>query len=180
MALSTNSILSLTMLTICLLMQNGFGLPVSSQLERHEQVPSQSVSHHNRVKRCSCSNWLDKECIYFCHLDIIWVTTPNKVIPYGLGSPLSRRRRSTGRCECAHPADRTCTGFCHNSSENTSVMLAAPSDETPDRTISDPVSTSDNLLTSLRNNVISNMAVAEQAAHFMSKKALRSNRLNIR
>lgn len=29
-----------------------------------------------RTKRCSCNSWLDKECIYFCHLDIIWVNTP--------------------------------------------------------------------------------------------------------
>lgn len=29
-----------------------------------------------RSKRCSCNSWLDKECIYFCHLDIIWVNTP--------------------------------------------------------------------------------------------------------
>uniref|UniRef100_A0A4W5PMM8 Endothelin 2 n=1 Tax=Hucho hucho TaxID=62062 RepID=A0A4W5PMM8_9TELE len=92
----------------------GFGLPVSSQLKLPAQSQSQNSTHHTRVKRCSCSNWLDNECIYFCHLDIIWVNTPNKVIPYGLGSPLSRRRRSPGRCECAHPADRTCSGFCHN------------------------------------------------------------------
>uniref|UniRef100_A0A671KBC5 Endothelin 2 n=1 Tax=Sinocyclocheilus anshuiensis TaxID=1608454 RepID=A0A671KBC5_9TELE len=56
-----------------------------------------------RTKRCSCSSWSDNECIYFCHLDIIWVNTPNKIAPFGLGSPLSRRRRSTGRCECVSP-----------------------------------------------------------------------------
>ena len=31
---------------------------------------------HLRTRRCSCSSWLDKECVYFCHLDIIWVNTP--------------------------------------------------------------------------------------------------------
>ncbi|MBV96475.1 Endothelin-2, partial [Eschrichtius robustus] len=31
---------------------------------------------HLRPRRCSCSSWLDKECVYFCHLDIIWVNTP--------------------------------------------------------------------------------------------------------
>uniref|UniRef100_A0A4W4FZB8 Endothelin-like toxin domain-containing protein n=1 Tax=Electrophorus electricus TaxID=8005 RepID=A0A4W4FZB8_ELEEL len=66
-----------------------------------------------RTKRCSCSNWMDKECIYFCHLDIIWVNTPSKIVPYGLGSPLSRRRRSTGRCVCDNPGDLTCSTFCH-------------------------------------------------------------------
>lgn len=31
---------------------------------------------HVRTKRCSCASFLDKECVYFCHLDIIWVNTP--------------------------------------------------------------------------------------------------------
>lgn len=31
---------------------------------------------HVRNKRCSCATFLDKECVYFCHLDIIWVNTP--------------------------------------------------------------------------------------------------------
>lgn len=30
---------------------------------------------HLRFRRCSCNSWLDKECVYFCHLDIIWVNT---------------------------------------------------------------------------------------------------------
>uniref|UniRef100_A0AAY4BK20 Endothelin-like toxin domain-containing protein n=1 Tax=Denticeps clupeoides TaxID=299321 RepID=A0AAY4BK20_9TELE len=72
------------------------------------------VSGHVRTKRCSCSNGLDEECYYFCHLDIIWVNTPGKTTPYGLGSPLSRRRRSAGRCACSSPEDRTCLGFCHH------------------------------------------------------------------
>lgn len=43
------------------------------------QPPLQShlgAAAHLRAKRCSCNSWLDKECIYFCHLDIIWVNTP--------------------------------------------------------------------------------------------------------
>lgn len=32
--------------------------------------------HHLRTRRCSCATFLDKECVYFCHLDIIWVNTP--------------------------------------------------------------------------------------------------------
>lgn len=48
----------------------GCGLPLSEQ-------PAQAPHpHHIRTKRCSCNNWDDKECIYFCHLDIIWVNTP--------------------------------------------------------------------------------------------------------
>ncbi|KFW94347.1 Endothelin-2, partial [Phalacrocorax carbo] len=49
---------------------------------------------------CSCNSWLDKECIYFCHLDIIWVNTPG------------RRKRSLSRCECSHSRDNICATFC--------------------------------------------------------------------
>ncbi|RXN02312.1 transcription factor HIVEP3-like protein [Labeo rohita] len=83
-----------------------FGYPLSEQSEASSNPPA--------PKRCSCSSWEDNECIYFCHLDILWVNTPNKIAPFGLGSPLSRRQRSTGRCECANPADRTCSSFCHS------------------------------------------------------------------
>lgn len=44
-----------------------------------------------RSKRCSCSSLMDKECVYFCHLDIIWVNTPEWVSrghPYSRLSPL--------------------------------------------------------------------------------------------
>uniref|UniRef100_A0A672YCQ4 Endothelin 2 n=1 Tax=Sphaeramia orbicularis TaxID=375764 RepID=A0A672YCQ4_9TELE len=94
----------------------GCGFPLSEQGE----LPVQA-RHPPRVrtKRCSCNSWDDKECIYFCHLDIIWVNTPSKLLPYGLGSPLSRRRRrSADRCECTNPADKTCSGFCHKSSDH--------------------------------------------------------------
>uniref|UniRef100_A0A3B3SVM1 Endothelin 2 n=1 Tax=Paramormyrops kingsleyae TaxID=1676925 RepID=A0A3B3SVM1_9TELE len=78
-------------------------------------VHGHPAPHRVRAKRCSCSNWLDMECIYFCHLDIIWVNTPSKTIPYGMGSPLSRRRRSAGRCECVDSADQACAAFCYQS-----------------------------------------------------------------
>lgn len=42
-----------------------------------QPVPSPGArGSHLRSRRCSCSSWLDKECVYFCHLDIIWVNTP--------------------------------------------------------------------------------------------------------
>uniref|UniRef100_A0A8C8C8R0 Endothelin-like toxin domain-containing protein n=1 Tax=Oncorhynchus tshawytscha TaxID=74940 RepID=A0A8C8C8R0_ONCTS len=84
-------------------------------------IPSQPKSsdlappHRVRIKRCACNNQLDSECHYFCHLDIIWVNTPSKTTVYGLGSPLSRRRRSAGRCVCADSDDHTCTSFCQDS-----------------------------------------------------------------
>uniref|UniRef100_A0A3B5ATR5 Endothelin-like toxin domain-containing protein n=1 Tax=Stegastes partitus TaxID=144197 RepID=A0A3B5ATR5_9TELE len=65
-----------------------------SGLEASDGVPVHKV----RTKRCACSNLLDSECHYFCHLDIIWVNTPSKTTVYGLGGALSRRRRSTDRC----------------------------------------------------------------------------------
>nr|XP_032829656.1 endothelin-3-like [Petromyzon marinus] len=45
-----------------------------------------------RTKRCSCATFLDRECIYYCHLDIIWVNSPEKTVPYGVGSRGRSRR----------------------------------------------------------------------------------------
>ncbi|MEE6522850.1 hypothetical protein FKM82_021488 [Ascaphus truei] len=78
-----------------------------------ESPPTPSLNLHARTKRCSCNNWLDKECIYFCHLDIIWVNTAGQTLPYGLGSPPKRRKRSLSRCECADFSDRSCATMCH-------------------------------------------------------------------
>ncbi|XP_029929302.1 endothelin-2 [Myripristis murdjan] len=96
-------------------MQDGLSLPLVKQLEAEasDLVPT----HRVRTKRCACSNQLDSECHYFCHLDIIWVNTPSKTTVYGLGSALSRRRRAASRCSCASPDDHTCASFCHNSLE---------------------------------------------------------------
>uniref|UniRef100_A0A8B9J2K2 Endothelin 2 n=1 Tax=Amazona collaria TaxID=241587 RepID=A0A8B9J2K2_9PSIT len=82
-------------LALCALLEDGMGHP-----------PLESpLAVHPRTKRCSCNSWLDKECIYFCHLDIIWVNTPGHTAPYGLGSPPKRRKRSLSRCECSHSRD---------------------------------------------------------------------------
>ncbi|KAM9737438.1 endothelin-2 [Menidia menidia] len=116
----------ITLFIICMTMQDGCGLPLSDRQDLPLQAPH---SGHIRTKRCSCSSWEDKECIYFCHLDIIWVNTPSKLIPYGMGSPLSRRRRSTKRCECLNPADKSCLGFCHQSSEDTQQDTLRPLNE---------------------------------------------------
>ncbi|XP_071381585.1 endothelin-2 [Centroberyx affinis] len=96
-------------------MQDGLGLPLMKQLETEasDLVPT----HRVRTKRCACSNQLDSECHYFCHLDIIWVNTPSKTTVYGLGSALSRRRRAAGRCVCANPDDQACASFCLYSHE---------------------------------------------------------------
>ncbi|KAM8790411.1 endothelin-1 [Rhynchonycteris naso] len=87
-----------------------------------------SSSTHRRPKRCSCSTLMDKECVYFCHLDIIWVNTPGHIVPYGLGSP-SRSKRSLrdlfpteatdqgNRCQCASQKDKKCWNFCQAGKE---------------------------------------------------------------
>ncbi|KAM8734594.1 endothelin-2 [Acanthopagrus latus] len=102
----------LFLITLWATMQEGFGLPV---LKQQEVEAADSVPQRARTKRCACSSILDSECHYFCHLDIIWVNTPSKTTVYGLGSALSRRRRSTCRCTCANPDDQTCASFCRQS-----------------------------------------------------------------
>ncbi|TRY98114.1 hypothetical protein DNTS_028476 [Danionella cerebrum] len=64
---------------------------------------------HHRERRCSCENLKDKECVYFCHIGIVWVDTPSQVIPYGLGS---RLKRNANRCICANNRDTKCLRFC--------------------------------------------------------------------
>ncbi|XP_029976603.1 endothelin-2 [Salarias fasciatus] len=140
-------------ITIIVILREGCGLPVSERAELPAQTQTQHP-HRVRTKRCSCNNWEDKECIYFCHLDIIWVNTPNKLLPYGLGSPLSRRRRSADRCECLDPSDDACRGFCGKSS----------SDGRPDTvsTVEGSAGTNRNkLLASLRSVVKTNTVTAK-------------------
>ncbi|XP_077209331.1 endothelin-1 [Paroedura picta] len=94
-----------------------------AQLSASEKLPSSAPWLLRRSKRCSCSSLEDKECVYFCHLDIIWINTPERVVPYGLGGP-SRTRRSLedftsagpketrDRCQCANLKDKKCRNFC--------------------------------------------------------------------
>ncbi|KAM8841500.1 endothelin-2 [Spinachia spinachia] len=144
---------TLTLFFLCMALQESCGLPLSDGAELPAQAPHQ---HRVRTKRCSCNSWDDKECIYFCHLDIIWVNTPSKLLPYGLGSPPSRRRRrSAERCECLRPADKTCSGFCHESSKNPRTNASGPSVESasPNR---------NKLVESFRSVVKSNIAIAKE------------------
>ncbi|XP_004074172.1 endothelin-1 [Oryzias latipes] len=88
------------------------------------QTPSAagiSAQLHVRHKRCSCATFLDKECVYFCHLDIIWVNTPERVVSYGLGNaprakralPDSMATSIQPRCLCVREDDSSCANFCH-------------------------------------------------------------------
>ncbi|XP_015987172.2 endothelin-3 [Rousettus aegyptiacus] len=80
-----------------------------------------------RARRCTCFTYKDKECVYYCHLDIIWINTPERTVPYGLsnhgGRPRARRAAGPGpqrpqppdwapRCACADSSDRACVRFC--------------------------------------------------------------------
>ncbi|XP_030074479.1 endothelin-2 [Microcaecilia unicolor] len=108
MAQRPASVLSLA-LCLCILLQEGEGAAALDP-----RLAAGSDGHPARSKRCSCNSWLDKECIYFCHLDIIWINTPGQTIPYGLGNPPKRRKRSLGRCECSNFKDGSCTTFCQS------------------------------------------------------------------
>ncbi|XP_028303463.1 endothelin-3 [Gouania willdenowi] len=67
-----------------------------------------------RARRCTCYTYTDKECVYYCHLDIIWINTPEHIVPYGLSGSqrLLRRRRSAQRCVCSQSNDDHCSSFC--------------------------------------------------------------------
>ncbi|XP_041831583.1 endothelin-1 [Melanotaenia boesemani] len=77
-----------------------------------EEGPLAQLTHtaHRREKRCSCENQKDKECIFFCHIGIVWVNTPSHVVPYGFGSV--RLRRELHRCLCTNSQDAECLSFC--------------------------------------------------------------------
>ncbi|XP_029370427.1 endothelin-2 [Echeneis naucrates] len=158
---------TLILLIICMALREGCGHPLSERAELPAKAPQ---SLHVRTKRCSCSSWDDKECIYFCHLDIIWVNTPSKLLPYGLGSPLSRRRRSADRCKCLSSADNMCYSFCHKSFQN------------PRSDSVDPLRKSENvnkMLASFRSVVSSNMVIAKKVPS-RNKNVARVKRLRSR
>ncbi|TRY69754.1 hypothetical protein DNTS_015385 [Danionella cerebrum] len=108
---------------LCMI-HKGFSYPLP---DKSEASSNPSAFKRVRSKRCSCNSWLDNECIYFCHLDIIWINTPNKITPLGLGSALARHRRSSDRCECVDAADKRCSSFCLNSMEDQDLDFAGRS-----------------------------------------------------
>ncbi|XP_034023608.1 endothelin-1 [Thalassophryne amazonica] len=78
-----------------------------------------------RAKRCTCYTYKDKECVYYCHLDIIWINTPEHTVPYGISSsweslrmPRSvatqqgMTRAEAQRCTCTLKTDSECSHFC--------------------------------------------------------------------
>ncbi|XP_051868412.1 endothelin-2 [Pristis pectinata] len=89
------------------------GALVESVRGGHRQLGQAHPPAH-REKRCSCSNMQDTECVYFCHVGIVWVNTPGQVVPYGLGNPLMRRKRELSRCLCAKGSDAECQSYCQS------------------------------------------------------------------
>ncbi|XP_051947524.1 endothelin-3b [Xyrauchen texanus] len=96
----------------------------------HQQTEAAlNDTSHTRVrsKRCTCYSYKDVECVYYCHLGIIWINTPQRTVPYGLSSYHSpqRLRRSSGtigsvlhRCTCADHNDVLCHNFCDSRARN--------------------------------------------------------------
>ncbi|KAJ4934019.1 hypothetical protein JOQ06_006827 [Pogonophryne albipinna] len=88
---------------------------------------SEAAEVKSRPKRCTCYSYMDKECVYYCHLDIIWINTPQRTVPYGMssyrgsqrvrravtGQATEREGAKTQRCICAVlDADPECQDFC--------------------------------------------------------------------
>ncbi|XP_075958394.1 endothelin-3b, partial [Anarhichas minor] len=91
---------------------------------------SDATEGKSRPKRCTCYSYKDKECVYYCHLDIIWINTPEHTVPYGMssyrgsqrikravsGEATDREEAKTQRCICAAlDADPECHDFCLSS-----------------------------------------------------------------
>ncbi|XP_041802546.1 endothelin-3b [Chelmon rostratus] len=104
----------------------------SAGLQQPEATQAKS-----RPKRCTCYSYKDKECVYYCHLDIIWINTPERTVPYGMSSyrgPQRLRRAVDGRaanheeaktqrCVCALlDTDPGCHNFCLSSLQQTAPV----------------------------------------------------------
>ncbi|XP_066187005.1 endothelin-3 isoform X2 [Sylvia atricapilla] len=89
----------------------------------------------HRARRCTCYTYKDKECVYYCHLDIIWINTPERTVPYGLSNYRGsfRGKRSTGqsqstsqpssRCSCSDARDKQCWQFCRRMQDRRSFNI---------------------------------------------------------
>ncbi|XP_051515419.1 endothelin-3-like [Myxocyprinus asiaticus] len=101
----------------------------SGVLHQQTEAALNATSHTRaRSKRCTCYSYRDIECVYYCHLGIIWINTPQHTVPYGLSTYRSpqRFRRSSGtigfvlhHCKCADHNDALCHNFCDSRLQNT-------------------------------------------------------------
>lgn len=118
-------------------------LPAQPESAGQERAPGRSgkqedkrLPAHHRPRRCTCFTYKDKECVYYCHLDIIWINTPEQTVPYGLSNYREslRGKRSSGpvpessqpspwtrlRCTCMGADDKACVHFCASTRDVTS------------------------------------------------------------
>ncbi|XP_071015462.1 endothelin-3, partial [Oncorhynchus clarkii lewisi] len=69
------------------------GVGVASAVGGASSNGSRNITEaRRRDKRCTCYSYRDKECVYYCHLDIIWINTPERTVPYGMSSYRSSQR----------------------------------------------------------------------------------------
>uniref|UniRef100_A0A4X2LQB9 Endothelin-3 n=1 Tax=Vombatus ursinus TaxID=29139 RepID=A0A4X2LQB9_VOMUR len=101
---------------------------------RKASVGAGESAARKREKRCTCYTYKDKECVYYCHLDIIWINTPERTVPYGLSNYRGsfRDKRSAdptlrtsppfegprNRCSCTEQDDGDCIHFCTRTEDN--------------------------------------------------------------
>uniref|UniRef100_A0A3Q2UGS0 Endothelin-1 n=4 Tax=Fundulus heteroclitus TaxID=8078 RepID=A0A3Q2UGS0_FUNHE len=138
--------ISVLSLTLSWILCTALSAPAAEPLSA--SAAAVAPQRHVRNKRCSCATFLDKECVYFCHLDIIWVNTPERVVSYGLGNaPRAKRALSDSmatarapRCRCLRENDSSCVDFCLRSETAAGARIRSPghtrSEDTggPDRT----------------------------------------------
>ncbi|XP_032897539.1 endothelin-3-like [Amblyraja radiata] len=96
------------------------------------EVAPVEVHFRPRTKRCTCFSYKDKECVYYCHLDVIWMNTPERTVPYGL-SNVRRHKRSDRdmswlvrsqkpRCICTKDDDGLCGLFCRPKQSDSEIV----------------------------------------------------------
>ncbi|KAF7653740.1 hypothetical protein LDENG_00079160 [Lucifuga dentata] len=68
------------------------------------------------ARRCTCYSYKDKECVYYCHLDIIWINTPDYQgslrMRRSAGTEWGGRGEENQRCICMLQTDSECSRFC--------------------------------------------------------------------
>ncbi|CAJ0930380.1 unnamed protein product [Ranitomeya imitator] len=57
----------------------GTPIPGYEQMSPSFHLEPDSGGAHRRERRCTCYTYKDKECVYYCHLDIIWINTPEPI-----------------------------------------------------------------------------------------------------
>ncbi|KAJ7404936.1 hypothetical protein WISP_142609 [Willisornis vidua] len=89
-----------------------------------------------RARRCTCYTYKDKECVYYCHLDIIWINTPEiscskSTFQVALGQ-YSEQGLAQEHKEChgrelvaQDPQESGAGGLCHMDCPTTEAALEA-------------------------------------------------------